>query len=172
LASNPCCPDLLQVAGTEDGVKEPTATFSACFGAAFIMLHPFKYAAMLADKMRQHGATAWLVNTGWAGGAYGVGKRMKLSYTRKIIDAIHDGSLLKAEYTDTPIFNLHVPHSCPGVPSDLLKPETQWSDKDAYQATLTRVGGLFVNNFKKYANYSVGGDDKLTKEIVAAGPQL
>lgn len=160
------------VAGTEDGVKEPTATFSACFGAAFIMLHPFKYAAMLADKMRQHGATAWLVNTGWAGGAYGVGKRMKLSYTRKIIDAIHDGSLLKAEYTDTPIFNLHVPHSCPGVPSDLLKPETQWSDKDAYQATLTRVGGLFVNNFKKYANYSVGGDDKLTKEIVAAGPQL
>ncbi|GAQ80749.1 phosphoenolpyruvate carboxykinase (ATP) [Klebsormidium nitens] len=160
------------VAGTEDGVKEPTATFSACFGAAFIMLHPTKYAAMLAERMQQHGATAWLVNTGWAGGAYGVGQRMKLSYTRKIIDAIHDGSLLKAQYTDTPIFNLHVPASCPGVPADLLKPETQWSDKGAYQATLSKVAGLFVNNFKKYSTYSVGGDDKLTREILAAGPQV
>ncbi|CAA2978829.1 Phosphoenolpyruvate carboxykinase [ATP] [Olea europaea subsp. europaea] len=94
------------VAGTEEGIKEPQATFSACFGAAFIMLHPTKYTAMLAAKMQKHGATGWLVNTGWSGGRYGSGSRIKLAYTRKIIDAIHSGSLLKANYKKTEVFGL------------------------------------------------------------------
>eukprot|EP00271_Cylindrocystis_brebissonii_P010168 TRINITY_DN26275_c0_g1_i1.p1 TRINITY_DN26275_c0_g1~~TRINITY_DN26275_c0_g1_i1.p1 ORF type:complete len:661 (+),score=138.44 TRINITY_DN26275_c0_g1_i1:281-2263(+) len=160
------------VAGTEDGIKEPQATFSACFGAAFIMWHPTKYAGMLAEKMTEHGATAWLVNTGWVGGSYGVGKRMKLSHTRRIIDAIHDGSLLNANYSTTPIFGLHVPDAVEGVPSEVLKPESMWSDKDAYNKTLEKLAGLFVANFEKFATHSIGGDDKLTKEILAAGPDI
>ncbi|XP_048434571.1 phosphoenolpyruvate carboxykinase (ATP) 1-like [Pyrus x bretschneideri] len=110
------------VAGTEDGIKEPTATFSACFGAAFIMLHPTKYAAMLAEKMQKHSATGWLVNTGWSGGSYGSGKRIKLPYTRKIIDAIHSGSLLNAKYKKTEVFGLEIPTEVEGVPSEILDP--------------------------------------------------
>ncbi|XP_073009088.1 phosphoenolpyruvate carboxykinase (ATP) 1-like isoform X1 [Typha latifolia] len=110
------------VAGTEDGIKEPQATFSACFGAAFIMLHPTKYAAMLADKMQKYGATGWLVNTGWSGGRYGVGKRIRLQYTRKIIDAIHSGELLKANYEKTEVFGLEIPTEIEGVPSEILDP--------------------------------------------------
>jgi phosphoenolpyruvate carboxykinase (ATP) len=160
------------VAGTVDGVKEPTATFSACFGAAFIMLHPTKYAAMLADKMKRHGATAWLVNTGWTGGSYGVGSRMKLAYTRKIINAIHDGSLLEAEYETTPIFNLAVPTKVNGIPTEVLHPENSWSDKKQYNDTLKKLAGLFQKNFEVYADYKVGGDSKLTQEILSAGPTL
>uniref|UniRef100_A0A453IH04 phosphoenolpyruvate carboxykinase (ATP) n=2 Tax=Aegilops tauschii subsp. strangulata TaxID=200361 RepID=A0A453IH04_AEGTS len=110
------------VAGTEDGIKEPQATFSACFGAAFIMLHPTKYAAMLAEKMQTYGATGWLVNTGWSGGRYGVGKRIKLPYTRKIIDAIHSGELLTANYQKTEVFGLEIPTAIEGVPSEILDP--------------------------------------------------
>ncbi|CAM6022679.1 unnamed protein product [Sphagnum balticum] len=160
------------IAGTVDGIKEPTATFSACFGAAFIMLHPTKYAAMLADKMKRHGATAWLVNTGWSGGSYGVGKRMKLEYTRKIINAIHDGSLLNAQFEATPIFNLAVPTQVKGVPTEVLHPENSWSDKKLYNETLKKLAGLFQKNFEVYADYKVGNDSKLTREILAAGPQL
>ncbi|KAG0590263.1 hypothetical protein M758_1G083900 [Ceratodon purpureus] len=160
------------VAGTVEGVKEPTATFSACFGAAFIMLHPTKYAAMLAEKMQQHGATAWLVNTGWTGGSYGVGTRMKLAHTRKIINAIHDGSLLEAEYVQTPIFNLAVPTEVNGVPSETLQPQNAWSDKKQYNDTLKKLGGLFQKNFEVYADYKVGGDSNLTEKILAAGPRL
>ncbi|BFI10943.1 phosphoenolpyruvate carboxykinase (ATP) [Marchantia polymorpha subsp. ruderalis] len=158
------------VAGTEDGVKEPTATFSACYGAAFIMMHPTKYASMLAEKMQKHGATAWLVNTGWSGGGYGVGSRMRLAYTRSIIDAIHDGSLLDAEYVDTPIFNLHVPKAVAGVPTEILQPQNSWKDKDAYNASLKKLAGLFQKNFKNFSDYEVGGDSNLTHEILAAGP--
>lgn len=139
-----------QVAGTEDGIKEPQATFSACFGAAFIMLHPTKYAAMLAEKMQKYGATGWLVNTGWSGGRYlllstvtastplhiylwheltlnslfryGVGKRIRLPYTRKIIDAIHSGELLTANYKKTEVFGLEIPTEIDGVPSEILDP--------------------------------------------------
>eukprot|EP00246_Nothoceros_aenigmaticus_P006031 TRINITY_DN18771_c0_g1_i1.p1 TRINITY_DN18771_c0_g1~~TRINITY_DN18771_c0_g1_i1.p1 ORF type:complete len:664 (+),score=128.51 TRINITY_DN18771_c0_g1_i1:337-2328(+) len=160
------------VAGTEDGIKEPTATFSACFGAAFIMLHPTKYAGMLAEKMRTHGTTAWLVNTGWTGGSYGVGQRIKLAYTRKIIDAIHNGALLNAKYTETPVFGLHIPDSVDGVPSELLHPEAMWTDKGAYNETLNKLAGLFTKNFEKFADYQVGGDGQLTKQILAAGPAL
>ncbi|XLR20376.1 hypothetical protein HN51_067152 [Arachis hypogaea] len=109
-------------AGTEDGIKEPTVTFSAFFGAAFIMLHPTKYATMLAEKMEKHGATGWLVNTSWSGGRYGYGSRIKLPYTRKIIDAIHSGSLLNAEYKKTEIFGFEIPTEVEGVPSEILDP--------------------------------------------------
>ncbi|MCO5612599.1 hypothetical protein L7F22_066867 [Adiantum nelumboides] len=156
------------IAGTEDGIKEPQATFSACFGAAFIMLHPTKYAAMLAEKMKQHEATAWLVNTGWSGGSYGVGKRIKLAYTRKIIDAIQDGSLLKAQYSETPVFGLQIP----GVPSDILHPENMWTDQKVNRETLERLAGLFIKNFQNFVDYKIGDDNNLTSEILAAGPKL
>ncbi|MCO5599578.1 hypothetical protein L7F22_053684 [Adiantum nelumboides] len=160
------------IAGTEDGIKEPQATFSACFGAAFIMLHPTKYAAMLAEKMKQHGATAWLVNTGWSGGSYGIGKRMKLAYTRKIIDAIHDGSLLRAQYSKTPVFGLQIPDKVAGIPSDILHPENMWTDQKAYRETLERLAGLFIKNFQNFVDYKIGDDNNLTSEILAAGPKL
>eukprot|EP00249_Psilotum_nudum_P012097 c23577_g1_i3 orf=1410-2636(+) len=158
------------VAGTEDGIKEPKATFSACFGAAFIMLHPTKYAAMLAEKMKKYGTSAWLVNTGWSGGSYGVGQRMKLSYTRKIIDAIHNGSLLNANYTQTHIFSLQIPDEVEGVPAKILQPENMWSDKNAYMETLQKLAKLFKSNFENFSSYKVG-DEKLMEEILAAGPQ-
>ncbi|KAG6392549.1 hypothetical protein SASPL_146773 [Salvia splendens] len=158
------------VAGTEEGIKEPQATFSACFGAAFIMLHPTKYAAMLAEKMQKHGATGWLVNTGWSGGRYGSGSRIKLAYTRKIIDAIHSGSLLKAEYKRTEVFGLEIPTAVEGVPSDILEPMNTWTDEKAYKETLLKLGGLFKNNFGGFVAHKIGKDGKLTDEILAAGP--
>ncbi|KAI3798943.1 hypothetical protein L1987_34228 [Smallanthus sonchifolius] len=160
------------VAGTEEGVKEPRATFSACFGAAFIMLHPTKYAAMLATKMEKHGATGWLVNTGWSGGSYGAGSRMKLAYTRKIIDAIHSGKLLSANYKKTEVFGLEIPTEVEGVPSEILDPVNTWSNKKAYKETLLTLGGLFKDNFEVFVNHKIGKDDKLTQEIVAAGPNF
>ncbi|KAF7140500.1 hypothetical protein RHSIM_Rhsim06G0068700 [Rhododendron simsii] len=160
------------VAGTEDGIKEPTATFSACFGAAFIMLHPTKYAAMLAEKMKKHGATGWLVNTGWSGGRYGSGNRIKLAYTRKIIDAIHSGTLLEANYVKTEVFGLEIPTEVEGVPSEILNPVNTWSDKAAYKDTLLKLGGLFKKNFEVFASYKIGTDNKLTEEILAAGPNF
>ncbi|RYR42166.1 hypothetical protein Ahy_A08g038631 isoform A [Arachis hypogaea] len=160
------------VAGTEDGIKEPQATFSACFGAAFIMMHPTKYAAMLAEKMQKHGATGWLVNTGWSGGRYGVGNRIKLAYTRKIIDAIHSGSLLNAEYTKTEVFGLEIPTAIEGVPSEILDPVNTWADKKAYQDTLMKLASLFKKNFNGFISYKIGTDQSLTEEILAAGPTL
>ncbi|GFP89584.1 phosphoenolpyruvate carboxykinase [atp] [Phtheirospermum japonicum] len=160
------------VAGTEDGIKEPTATFSACFGAAFIMLHPTKYAAMLAEKMQKHGATGWLVNTGWSGGSYGSGSRIKLAYTRKIIDAIHSGALLDANYTKTDVFGFEIPTEIEGVPSEILDPSNTWSDKKAHKDTLLKLGGLFKKNFEVFTNYKIGADNKLTEQILAAGPNF
>lgn len=160
------------VAGTEDGIKEPTATFSACFGAAFIMFHPTKYAAMLSEKMQKHGATGWLVNTGWSAGSYGVGSRIKLAYTRKIIDAIHSGELLEANYTKTEVFGLEIPTEIEGVPSEILNPVNTWPDTDAYNKTLLKLGGLFKKNFEVFLNYKVGADNSLTEEILAAGPNF
>ncbi|XP_070048252.1 phosphoenolpyruvate carboxykinase (ATP) 1-like [Nicotiana tabacum] len=172
-AKIPCVgPHPKNVAGTEDGIKEPTATFSACFGAAFIMLHPTKYAAMLAEKMQKHGATGWLVNTGWSGGSYGSGSRIKLAYTRKIIDAIHSGELLKANYTKTEVFGLEIPSELEGVPSQILDPVNTWPDKNAYKETLMKLGGLFRKNFEVFANYKIGADNNLTEQILAAGPNF
>ncbi|GBG84500.1 hypothetical protein CBR_g38782 [Chara braunii] len=162
-----------KVAGTEVGVTEPEATFSSCFGAAFIMWHPTKYASMLAERMQRHGAQAWLVNTGWTGGSYGEGHRMKLSHTRAIIDAIHDGSLKDVACTTIPIFNLQAPVACKGVPPEILNPVNQWKDKDAYHATLKKLGQLFSNNFEKFEVYEAGGETRrIDDRILKAGPQL
>jgi phosphoenolpyruvate carboxykinase (ATP) len=152
-----------KVAGTEMGVTEPEATFSACFGAAFLVWHPTKYAEMLAELMRKHNAKAWLVNTGWSGGAYGVGSRMKLSYTRAIIDAIHDGALDSAPTAEDPIFGLTVPTECPEVPSEILIPKQTWDDQAAFEETAKKLAQLFHDNFEKYA-------DAASEEIKNAGP--
>ena len=124
-----------KVAGTEVGVKEPQVTFSPCFGGPFLVWHPQKYADLLADRIRTHNANVWLVNTGWSGGPYGVGSRMKLSFTRAIIDAIHAGQLADAPTIIDPIFGLHVVTSCPNVPDEILNPRQTWSDPTAYDAT-------------------------------------
>ena len=154
-----------KVAGTEMGVTEPEATFSACFGAAFMMWHPNKYAELLAEKIRKHNATAWLVNTGWTGGAYGTGSRIKLRYTRAIIDAIHNGSFDNVEMVEDKEFGLMIPTSCPDVPSELLIPSNTWEDKAAYAATKNKLTGLFQENFKQFA-------DQVNADIVAAGPKM
>jgi len=154
-----------KVAGTEEGVTEPQATFSACFGEAFLMLHPTQYADMLADKMAKHGAKAWLVNTGWSGGGPGVGQRMSLKNTRSIIDGIHSGELASAPSENMPVFNLSVPTACSGVPSDLLMPERVWADKTAYNAEVKKLASMFQESFTKY-------EDRASAQVKSAGPQL
>jgi phosphoenolpyruvate carboxykinase (ATP) len=154
-----------KVAGTEMGVTEPEATFSACFGAPFMVWHPTKYAELLADKMRRHDVKVWLVNTGWSGGPYGVGKRMSIAHTRAIIDAIHDGSLERVETQPDPIFGLAVPQECPNVPSEVLNPVNTWADKAAFEETAMKLARLFHENFKAY-------EDQASEEIRAAAPRI
>ncbi|QDS97607.1 phosphoenolpyruvate carboxykinase (ATP) [Adhaeretor mobilis] len=154
-----------KVAGTEVGVTEPEATFSACFGAPFLVLHPARYAELLAEKMRRHGAKAWLVNTGWSGGVYGVGGRISLQHTRAIIDAIHDGTLDAAETTTDPVFGLEIPLECENLPNAILVPRNMWVDTKAFDATANKLAGLFAENFKMYA-----GD--ASEEVCKAGPRV
>ncbi|KAJ1921507.1 Protein kinase C-like 1 [Mycoemilia scoparia] len=155
-----------KIPGTEMGVVEPQTTFSACFGQPFLVLHPVKYATMLAEKMQEHQANVWLVNTGWNGGAYGTGKRISLKYTRAIIDAIHSGELETAETVKSPIFNFQVPVSCSNVPDKVLDPAKAWiGTPESFQATLRDLGEKFVDNFKIF-------EDQATPDILAAGPQL
>ena len=139
-----------KVAGTEVGVTEPAATFSPCFSGPFIVWHPSKYAELLADKMKKHHARVWLVNTGWSGGGYGVGKRIKLAHTRAIVDAIHNGALSKSKTQKDKIFGLDVVMECPKVPSEILDPRNTWADKSAYDAAAAKLAELFRSNFKKY----------------------
>ncbi len=153
-----------KVAGTEMGVTEPSATFSACFGAAFMPWHPNKYAELLAEKITKHGAKAWLVNTGWTGGPYGIGSRIKLKYTRAIIDAIHANDFDQVEMIDEHVFGFKIPTTCPNVPSEILHPKETWVDKKGYENTLQKLSELFKTNFKKY-------EKGVNKEIVAAGPK-
>ncbi|MCH8979332.1 MAG: phosphoenolpyruvate carboxykinase (ATP) [Armatimonadetes bacterium] len=140
-----------KVAGTEAGVTEPQATFSSCFGQPFLPLPPKVYAELLKEKIARHGSKVWLVNTGWTGGPYGVGTRMKLAHTRAMIDAAFSGALDGVEYATDPVFGLDVPASCPGVPSDVLLPRKTWDDKDAYDSKARELQGMFEQNFKKYA---------------------
>jgi phosphoenolpyruvate carboxykinase (ATP) len=154
-----------KVAGTELGVKEPSPTFSACFGEAFLVWHPSKYAELLSQKLKKHGAQTWLINTGWTGGKYGVGKRMSLPATRKIIDAIHSGELAKVPTSPSEIFGLHIPTSCPGVDVSILSPKNTWTDKQAYDLTLKQLANKFIQNFEKYKAGSA-------PEIFQAGPHL
>ncbi len=154
-----------KVAGTEMGVTEPEATFSACFGAAFMVWHPTKYAELLAAQIEKNGSTAWLVNTGWSGGPYGTGERMSLKYTRALIDAIHDGSLAKAPTTTDPIFGFEVPTECAGVPAEILTPKNTWADKNAYDEKAKALAAMFNSNFAKYA-------DQASDAIRAAAPRI
>lgn len=154
-----------KVAGTEMGVTEPEATFSACFGSPFLVWHPTKYAELLAEKLNKHGANTWLVNTGWSGGPYGVGKRMSIKHTRKIIDAINNGSLAKAPTTEDPIFGFQVPTEVEGVPSDVLIPRNTWADKAAFDATAKKLAHLFAGNFAEY-------ESQASDAIRGAGPRI
>lgn len=154
------------MAGTEQGVTEPQATFSSCFAQPFLALHPMRYAKMLADKIAEHKANAWLLNTGWVGaGATTGGKRCPLKYTRAILDAIHSGELAKAEYETYETFNLSVPKTCSNVPDDLLNPAKSWTGTADFKEEVNKLGDLFNDNFKKYA-------DEATKEVIAAGPKV
>ncbi len=153
-----------KIAGTEVGVTEPQATFSACFGAAFLILHPTKYAEMLAEKVKQHDAKIWLVNTGWTGGPHGEGHRFSLKYTRTIIDGILDGSLDKGEFEAEDAFGFSIPTACPGVPSEVLNPRLTWEDKNKYDETAAKLADMFGKNFEKYA-------DQASEEIKAAAPR-
>jgi ATP-dependent phosphoenolpyruvate carboxykinase len=139
-----------KVAGTERGITEPQATFSACFGAAFMTLHPTKYADLLKKKIEQHGTNVYLINTGWSGGAYGEGKRMKLSFTRKCVDAVLNGSIQKAKFVQDPVFGVYIPAEVEGVPSEILFPRDTWKDKDAFDATALKLAKAFQENFKQY----------------------
>lgn len=154
-----------KVAGTEMGVTEPTATFSPCFGGPFLVWHPAKYAELLAERMAAHKAHVWLVNTGWSGGGYGVGKRMKLSLTRAIIDAIHSGELAAAPTAKDPVFGFDVVTECPGVPREVLMPKNTWKDPAAYDAAAQKLATLFINNFKTY-------ESGASAEVCAAGPKV
>jgi len=154
-----------KVAGTEMGVTEPVTTFSACFGAAFLPLHPTKYAEMFGRKMEEQHVNVWLVNTGWTGGAYGVGSRMKLSYTRAMITAALNGDLNEVEYHQHPIFGVEMPVSCPNVPAEILNPRNTWQDKELYDAAAANLASKFVQNFRKYADFA-------NDEILAGAPRI
>lgn len=140
-----------KVAGTERGITEPTATFSACFGAAFMTLHPTRYAELLKDKLEKHNAQAWLVNSGWSGGPYGVGKRMSIQTTRECVNAILDGTLADADWEKDPVFGWELPASIPGVDPTVLRPRNTWSNPQEYDEAEKKLAAMYVKNFEKYA---------------------
>ncbi|MCO4822725.1 MAG: phosphoenolpyruvate carboxykinase (ATP) [Flavobacteriaceae bacterium] len=152
-----------KVAGTEAGIDEPLPSFSACFGAPFMPLHPTKYAEMLSQKMQESGVNVWLINTGWTGGPYGTGRRMKLKFTRAMISAALEGKLDDLEFVDHPVFGLAMPKSCPNVPDEVLNPIGTWADKDAYNAKAQELARSFKTNFKQFEEYA-------NSEIMAGGP--
>jgi phosphoenolpyruvate carboxykinase (ATP) len=152
-----------KVAGTERGVKEPQATFSACFGAPFMPLHPTVYADLLGKKIAEHDVSVWLVNTGWTGGPYGVGERFKIAHSRAVVRAALSGALANVDYVKDPIFGFSIPVECPGIPSELLNPRSTWSDPSAYDAKATELAGLFRRNFDEFAEMAGA-------ELAAAGP--
>uniref|UniRef100_A0A7S1ZHZ9 phosphoenolpyruvate carboxykinase (ATP) n=1 Tax=Trieres chinensis TaxID=1514140 RepID=A0A7S1ZHZ9_TRICV len=154
-----------KVAGTERGIIEPTPNFSACFGAAFLSLHPTRYADLLQQKIEKHGSHAWLVNTGWSGGAYGVGERMSIKTTRSCIDAILDGSAEEAPTVKDEIFGFDVPTSLPNVDPKVLDPKQSWEDPDEYDASAKKLAGMFIKNFEKYA-------DKGSTDYTQFGPKM
>jgi phosphoenolpyruvate carboxykinase (ATP) len=152
-----------KVAGTEEGVTEPKVTFSTCFGAPFLPLHPACYAEMLGNKLKEHNVNVWMVNTGWIGGPYNVGGRIKLNYTRAMIGAALNGSLKKTAFEKHPVFGMMMPSTCPGVPPEILNPRNTWSYKNEYDAQANMLAGLFIKNFEKYA-------PNVTQEILNAAP--
>lgn len=153
-----------KVAGTERGIIEPKATFSACFGEPFMIMNPAIYAELLGEKIDKYKTEVYLVNTGWLSGGYGKGDRIKLSYTRAMIKAALDGKLTNAKFEEHPIFKILIPKECPGVPSQILDPKNTWEDKEAYDAKVLELAEKFNENFKKFENVS--------ESIVKAGPQI
>ena len=154
-----------KVAGTEKGVTEPKATFSTCFGAPFMVLHPTVYAKFLGERIDRHNAKVWLVNTGWTGGAYGVGSRMKIAHTRAMIKAALAGQLDTVQYAVDPFFNLEVPQSVPGVPSEVLNPRNTWKNAAEYDEQAAKLARMFIDNFKTF-------EAEADPAVTAAGPKL
>ncbi len=152
-----------KVAGTEKGVTEPKATFSTCFGAPFMVWHPTVYAKLLGDKIKKHNVKCWLVNTGWTGGPHGEGSRMKIQYTRAMLNAALSGKLDNVETQKDPFFNLNVPVSCDGVPKEVLNPRNTWKNKDKYDEMAKKLANMFIENFKEF-------EEGTSKEIQNAGP--
>ncbi|HTY08676.1 MAG TPA: phosphoenolpyruvate carboxykinase (ATP) [Candidatus Edwardsbacteria bacterium] len=153
-----------KLAGTESGVTEPQPTFSTCFGAPFMPLHPTRYATMLAERLAKQGATCWLVNTGWSGGPVGTGSRMKIGITRALLTAALEGTLQKSKFSADPIFNVLVPDACEGVPSEVLTPRNTWQDKAAYDKKAKELAAMFIKNFEQYKGYA-------SAAVIAAGPK-
>ncbi len=154
-----------KVAGTEAGVVEPQPTFSACFGQAFLPMHPTTYADMLGQKMKKHQVSVWMVNTGWTGGSYGTGSRIKLAYTRAMITAAIEGKLNGVAFHNDPVFGLAIPENVPGVPSEVLVPRNTWADKAAFDATALKLARFFNDNFARYSDFA-------NDEIKAAAPKI
>jgi len=139
-----------KLAGTEKGITEPTPNFSACYGAPFMPLDPRRYSELLNQKIKQYGVNVWLINTGWSGGAYGVGERISIAHTRAMVNAVLDNQLDDVPTKTHPVFGLHIPTSCPGVPDDVLDPRNTWSDKNAYDEQARMLATEFRNNSRKY----------------------
>ena len=154
-----------KVGGTEEGVKEPRATFSACFGEPFMVRPPAAYARLLGEKVEEHGVACWLVNTGWTGGAYGTGTRIRLKYTRAMVNAIHTGALAEAETFTEPVFGFAVPKDVDDVPPEVLNPRTTWEDPSAYDQQAQKLAGMFVSNFERY-------EHDVALSVAQAGPEL
>lgn len=153
-----------KLAGTERGVTEPEATFSTCFGAPFLPLRPNVYAEMLGNKITEHGSRVYMINTGWTGGPYGVGKRMNLAYTRAMVSAVLDGSIEQSEFRADPIFGVHCPVTVPGVPDEVLIPRSTWADPAAYEAKAYELAALFERNFQRFSDAD--------EAVRAAGPSV
>jgi phosphoenolpyruvate carboxykinase (ATP) len=154
-----------KIAGTEAGIVEPKSTFSACFGAPFLPLHPGKYAEMLGIKMKENKVNVWMINTGWSGGGYGVGKRINLNFTRAMITAALEGKLEDIEYEAHPVFGMMMPINCPDVLAEILNPKNTWADKLAYDEAAKKLASSFISNFEKYAS-------GVSEEIKAAAPTV
>lgn len=154
-----------KVAGTEKGITEPKATFSTCFGAPFLVHNPSVYSDLLGKKIKQHNVKCWLLNTGWTGGPYGTGSRMKIAYTRRMLNAALNGELDNVETFEDPVFGLRVPVSCPDIPSEVLNPRNTWADKGAYDEAAQRLAAMFHNNFKLFK-------DSVSPEILNAAPKV
>lgn len=154
-----------KVAGTEKGITEPVATFSTCFGAPFMPLHPNVYAKLLGEKIAKHNSNSWLINTGWSGGPYGVGNRMKIQYTRAMLNAALSGELDNVKTVEDPIFGLHIPTEVSGVPSEVLNPRNTWEDKEEYDKTAKKLASMFLENFKEF-------EADTSPEIANAGPKI
>jgi len=154
-----------KIAGTEKGIKEPQATFSTCFGGPFMVHHPMVYARLLGDKISRHQSRCWLVNTGWTGGPYGIGQRIKIGYTRNMIDALLSGELDRVDYEEDAIFGLKFPGTCPGIPDAVMNPKNNWPDSADYELQARKLAEMFMQNFETFS-------DVAPAEVIQAGPRI